>query len=237
MLPSLPRAAPPTAYRGLPVRKLKSWMAELADRRAPVARCDPRTPLIVIPVTPDARSDIRHATDAELVRQALQGSDQAFGEIVRRYQDLLYRHAERMTGRQDDAEDVVQSAFIKAHRNLRKCRDPERVGAWLFRIGANTCKDFLKSKRVSIPVDQMPGLPATDRDPEREVEMGRVRHEIERALQSLPVEQREAFLMKHVEGWSYYEMSETLDVSVPALKMRVHRAREELQVLLQSYGS
>ena len=78
---------------------------------------------------------------------------------------------------------------------------------------------------------------ATEGNPEREVEMGRVSDEIERALQNLPVEQREAFLMKHVEGWSYHEMSETLDVSVPALKMRVHRAREELQVLLQSYGS
>jgi len=188
-------------------------------------------------VTPDARSEIRHSSDAELVHQALQGSDRAFGEIVRRYQDLLYRHAERMTGRQDDAEDVVQSAFIKAHRNLRRCRDPERVGAWLFRIGANTCKDFLKSKRTYIPVDQLPGLLATAGDPEREVEMGRVRDQIERALQSLPVEQREAFLMKHVEGWAYHEMSETLKVSVPALKMRVHRAREELQALLQSYGS
>ncbi len=203
----------------------------------PAARCDLWTLPIVILVTRDARSDIRNATDTELVRQALDGSDRAFGEIVRRYQDLLYRHAVRMTGRQDDAEDVVQSAFIKAHRNLRKCRDPERVGAWLFRIGANACKDFLKSKRVTIPFDQMPGLLSNDGDPERDAEMGRVRGEIERALQSLPVEQREAFLMKHVEGWSYDEMSETLDVSVPALKMRVHRAREELQVLLQSYGS
>jgi RNA polymerase sigma-70 factor (ECF subfamily) len=188
-------------------------------------------------VKPDARSDIRNVSDAELVGQALRGSDRAFGELVRRYQDLLYRHAERMTGRVDDAEDVVQSAFIKAHRNLRKCRDPERVGAWLFRIGANACKDHVKSRRSTVQVENVPGLVATDGDPEREADLGRVRDEIEMALQSLPVEQREAFLMKHVEGWSYVEMSETLDVSVPALKMRVHRAREELQVLLQSYGS
>ena len=200
-------------------------------------RCDPRTLRLVILVKPDARSDIRHVSDAELVSQTLHGSDRAFGELVRRYQDLLYRHAERMTGRQDDAEDVVQSAFIKAHRNLRKCRDPERVGAWLFRIGANACKDFLKSKRATVPVDTMTGLASTDGDPEREAELGVVRSDIEQALGSLPVEQREAFLMKHVEGWSYAEMSETLDISVPALKMRVHRAREELQVLLQSYGS
>jgi len=142
-----------------------------------------------------------------------------------------------MTGRPDDAEDVVQSAFIKAHRNLRKCRDPERVGAWLFRIASNASKDYLKSRRVTVPVENVSGLAATDGDPEREVSLGRVRSEIELALQSLPVEQREAFLMKHVEGWSYVEMSETLQVSVSALKMRVHRAREELQVLLQSHGS
>ncbi len=168
---------------------------------------------------------------------ALRGSDQAFGEIVRRYQDLLYRHAERMTGRQDEAEDVVQSAFIKAHRNLAKCRDRERVGAWLFRIGANACKDFLKSKRATVPVDDLPGLPSPGDGPDRESELGRVRNDIERALQRLPLEQREAFLMKHVEGWSYAEMAEAMEVSVPALKMRVHRAREELQVLLREYGS
>jgi len=183
------------------------------------------------------RSEIRNETDAELVRQALQGSDRAFGELVRRYQDLLYRHAVRMTGRADDAEDVVQSAFIKAHRSLRKCRDHDRVGAWLFRIGANACKDFLKSRRATVPVHEAGDLEAPHGNPERETELGRVREEIDRALQSLAVEQREAFLMKHVEGWSYTEMAETLNVSVPALKMRVHRARDELQGLLRTYGT
>jgi RNA polymerase sigma-70 factor (ECF subfamily) len=187
-------------------------------------------------VNPIRGLEIRQVTDAELVRDALQGSDRAFGELVRRYQDLLFRHAERMTGRQDDAEDVVQSAFIKAHRSLDRCRDPERVGAWLFRIGANVCKDFLKSRRATVSLEQVPGLPATADDPQREAEMGSMRDQIERALQSLGVEQREAFVMKHVEGWSYVEMAEALSVSVPALKMRVHRAREELQVLLESYG-
>lgn len=181
---------------------------------------------------PDARSEIKHETDAELVRRALTGSDPAFGELVRRYQDLLYRHAVRMTGTPDDAADAVQSAFIKAHRSLRRCRDPERVGAWLFRIGANTCKDLLKSRRTTVPVEDVHGLEAEAGNPEREVERHRVRSEIDRALAALAVEQREAFVMKHVEGWSYTEMSETLGVSVPALKMRVHRAREELQALL-----
>lgn len=181
-------------------------------------------------------ADIRQLTDAELVEASLRGSDPAFAELVRRYQDLLFRHAERMTGRPDDAEDVVQAAFIKAHRSLRSCRDPERVGAWLFRIGANACKDFMKSRRrSSVPLDEIPGLSSDDDGPEREALLGTVRGEIEKALQSLAQEQREAFLMKHVEGWSYTDMAENLGVSVSALKMRVHRAREELQVLLESY--
>jgi RNA polymerase sigma-70 factor (ECF subfamily) len=141
-----------------------------------------------------------------------------------------------MTGNPDDAADAVQSAFIKAHRGLRRCRDPERVGAWFFRIGANACKDFLKSKRQTVPVEEAHGLVAEEGNPESEAERSRVRSDIERALDTLPVEQKEAFVMKHVEGWSYTEMSEILEASVPALKMRVHRAREELQGLLRSHA-
>ncbi len=176
---------------------------------------------------------LRERSDAELVQGSLAGSDGAFGELVRRYQDLLYRHAERMTGRPDEAEDVVQASFIKAHRRLASCRDPERVGAWLFRICANACKDHLKLRRSDgVALDEVPGLVGDD-GPDRALARSDLRREIESALRRLGDEQREAFLMKHVEGLSYEEMAEVLEASVPALKMRVHRAREELQVLLE----
>lgn len=182
--------------------------------------------------------DIRHLADAELVQASLEGSDRAFAELVRRYQDLLYRHAVRMTGRPDDAEDAVQAAFIKAHRNLRYCRNRDRFGAWLFRIGANACKDQLKSKhRRAVSLDDVSGLTAREGNPEDERDRGALGRRIELALRRLPDDQREAFLMKHVEGWSYTEMADCLGVSVPALKMRVHRAREELQELLEGHGT
>ena len=207
-----------------------------ASRPGHRAECDGSGPRVVHQVKPDTRCDIRQQSDAELVEASLRGSDQAFAELIHRYQDLLYRHAERMMGTVDDAEDVVQAAFIKAHRSLRNCRNPDRVGAWFFRIGANTCKDFLKARRrTTISLDDVPGLHATGGNPEHEVELGHVRKEIDRALRSLPDDQREAFLMKHVEGWSYDDMAECLGVSISALKMRVHRARDELQTLLQSY--
>lgn len=155
---------------------------------------------------------------------------------MRRYKDALYRYAERMTGRSDDAADVVQQAFIKGFRNLERCRDPERVGGWLFRIAVNLCKDHLKGRvKREVPLESGEPLRATRGLPEEGVERAEIREEIYRALQALSDEQREAFVLKHVEGWSYEEMAEKLDVSVPALKMRVHRARDQLQELLEHY--
>jgi RNA polymerase sigma-70 factor (ECF subfamily) len=141
-----------------------------------------------------------------------------------------------MTGRSDDAADVVQQTFIKGFRSLDRCRDPERVGGWLFRIAVNLCKDQLKGRRKrEVPLEASAPLRATRDLPEEGAERAEIREEIYKALQALGDEQREAFVLKHVEGWSYEEMAEKLEVSVPALKMRVHRAREQLQGLLEHY--
>lgn len=175
----------------------------------------------------------RQRTDSELVRDTLDGSEQAYAELVRRYQDLLYRHAERMAGSPDEAEDIVQRAFIKAYRNLATCQNPDHVGAWMFRITANACKDHLKSRRGDgVAIEDVPGLAGEAGNPERALELLDLRSRIDSALHRLPADQREAFVMKHVEGMSYQEMGELLGASVPALKMRVHRARDDLQELL-----
>ncbi len=179
-----------------------------------------------------SRSDVgeERESDAELVARAMAGSDAAFSVLVDRYNDLLYRHAERMLGQADDAEDVVQSAWIKAFRNLGKCRDPERFGAWIFRIGANACKDAIKAKRRgNVPLDSVAELESGDGNTAIRVDQ---RRRLASALARLPADQREAFLLKHLEGWSYEEMADQLGVRVSALKMRVHRAREELQIFL-----
>ena len=103
----------------------------------------------------------------------------------------------------------------------------------MFRITANACKDHLKSRRSDgVAIEDVPGLAGEAGNPERALEQLDLRSRIDSALRRLPVDQREAFVMKHVEGMSYQEMGELLGVSVPALKMRVHRAREDLQELL-----
>jgi len=175
-------------------------------------------------------------TDAQVVRDVLSGDQDAFRLLVRRYGGVLYNHAVRMVGSQDEAADLVQRALVSGYRKLSSCRDPERVGAWLFRILSNLTKDFLRSpRRGDLPLDKLPEVPEPAGGPFDSAHRQEVRNRLQAALGQLTPEQREAFVLKHVEGRSYEEMATFLDVSPASLKMRVHRAREALRVLLEDF--
>ncbi len=190
----------------------------------------------VFRIGPESLPPASKPDDAEVVGAVLAGDREAYGILIGRYEDVLYRYAERMTGQPDAAADVVQRTFIKAFRNLGRCRERGRVGGWMFRIAVNVCKDELKGRASrEVPLEAASAEVATRGRPDDRIEQAEVREEIYRALQTLGVEQREAFVLKHVEGWSYEEMAEKIGVSVPALKMRVYRARSRLQQLLESY--
>ncbi|MBI3790905.1 MAG: RNA polymerase sigma factor [Gemmatimonadetes bacterium] len=169
--------------------------------------------------------------DQELINRILAGESELFSILIRRYSDPLYRHALGMTGSPDVAEDILQSSFIKAFNHLAEVRG--RFDAWLFRIVANGCKDWLKNIRrthLSYDEDDQPSSYAT---PEEDLDRTELRTDLDQALAHLAPSLREAFVMKHVEGRSYEEMAELLHTTVGALKMRVHRAREALQALLE----
>jgi len=169
--------------------------------------------------------------DQEIISRVLAGSKDSFGILITRYSDPLYRHALGMTGSPDVAEDILQASFIKAYQHLGEVRG--RFDAWVFRIVANSCKDWLKNIRrthVSYEEDDQPSAFST---PEEEMDRNELRTDLEYALERLPESLREAFVMKHVEGRSYEEMAVLLETTVGALKMRVHRAREALQALLE----
>ena len=177
-------------------------------------------------------------TDAELIGRVLGGDTDSFEDLVRRYQTSLHRYALGMLGDRDVATDVVQDGFIKAYTQLGACRDTSRFDSWLFRIVRNAALDRLKSRsRKSVPIEDIVAF-APDRDgPETRLENAELGREVWAALERLPEIQREAFLLKHVEGLSYEEIAERLQVSISALKMRVKRAREELQESLRSLSS
>lgn len=179
---------------------------------------------------------MQETDDAAVVSRVLAGERQAFGMLVARHQDLLYRHALRMTRESDAAADLVQVAFVKAYVQLDRCRDPARFGAWAFRILANQAKDWLKSRRrrdLSLDATSQDVRMQSADDPARDVERDELRALLDEALATLPPALREAFVLKHVEGLAYDEMALIMDVSIPALKMRVHRARQMLQDALQ----
>jgi RNA polymerase sigma-70 factor (ECF subfamily) len=175
-------------------------------------------------------------TDAQVVRDILSGERDAFRLLVRRYGGVLYNHAYRMVGSQDEASDLVQRALVNGFRKLSSCREPDRVGAWLFRILSNLAKDHQRSpRRGDISLDRLPEIPERDGDPLESAHRGEIRERLDAALAKLTPDQREAFVLKHVEGRSYEEMAAVLDVSPASLKMRVHRAREALKEYLEDY--
>ena len=169
--------------------------------------------------------------DQAVIDRVLAGDRDAFGILIERYSDPLYRHAYGMTGSADVAEDILQVSFIKAFHHLGEVRG--RFDAWVFRIVANGCKDWLKNIRRTHLSYEEDDQPSGYETPDEELDRGEIRRDLDRALAALPSSLREAFVMKHVEGRSYEEMADLLDTTVGALKMRVHRAREALQKLLE----
>jgi len=177
--------------------------------------------------TPVDQSEV----DQQIIGEVLAGNREAFAVLVGRYSDPLYRHALGMTGSPDVAEDILQTSFIKAYQHLAEVRG--RFDAWLFRSLANGCKDWLQHIRrthVSYDEDDQPSGYST---PDEDLDRAELRTDLDGALSTLAPSLREAFVMKHVEGRSYEEMADLLATTVGALKMRVHRAREALQALLE----
>ncbi len=169
-------------------------------------------------------------SDGAVVRRVLAGEVAQYRILVERYRAEFGRYALAAVGDRDAAEDAMQEAFIRAFDALATCREPERFGAWFFRILTNQCRNAVARRRETVSLDDLdpPGRDRADAALDRE-ELGAA---LEAALARLTPEQREAFVMKHVEGRSYEEMAEMLGVGVDALKMRVHRARDAMRAMM-----
>ena len=214
-----------------------------ASGSAPAALSDTRESRysVVVKTTEQPAQVADQDTDQLIIQRVLAGQRDAFQTLITRYSDPLYRHALCMTGSPDVAEDILQLSFIKAYQHLAEVRG--RFDAWVFRIVANGCKDWLKNiRRSHLSYDE--DDQRSDRHLKRPIiarlrgnrhllDRSELRGDLDKALSTLPSSLREAFIMKHVEGRSYEGMADLLGTTVGALKMRVHRAREALQALLE----
>lgn len=179
-------------------------------------------------------------TEDQLLAQAASGERGAQSALFETYRTAAYAVAMRITGRREDALDVVQDAFIKVFAQLRQRKSGSSFRAWLLRIVANQAIDLTRSRRVrrTISIHQhrddeggsAPELPA--RDERSNADDSELRRRLENAIQSLPIEQRAAFSLYASGALSYGEIATILDVPLGTVMSRLHHARKKLHGLL-----
>jgi len=179
------------------------------------------------------------ASDAALVAQTLAGDGDTFRVLVERHSSKVFRLAYRLTGREEDAEDIVQETFLRAFRYLRTFDDRAVFSTWLYRIATNHALDTLRARRrrtaesLSAPdANSTPladRLPSSDPGPERLAVGARQSERIRAALDDLTPQERAAFTLRHFEGRTIEEIRETLDISANAAKHAVFRAVQKMR--------
>ena len=172
--------------------------------------------------------------DDALVRAAQRGDRDAFGTLVSRHAQSILSVVSRMLG-PSDAEDVAQEAFIAAYKALPRFHFDSKFSTWLYRIAVNKCTDTLRSRRsdtTSLDAESdssaMAWQVADEETPHSTLEQAELAWELDRQIQALPHLYRESFVLKHIEGLGYEEMSAILGVNRDTLKMRVYKARTML---------
>ena len=181
-----------------------------------------------------------------LVQAAKRGDDSAFEELVRRYDRNVFRIAQHITQNREDAEDVVQEAFLKAYGNLAQFQEQSKFYTWLVRIAVNEALMKLRRRKpertVSLDEDiktEDDSLPREIADwspnPEQQYTQAELREILSKTIQGLPPGFRTVFVLRDVEGLSTEETAAALELSVPAVKSRLLRARLQLRERLTRY--
>src|ERR1043166_4647559 len=186
------------------------------------------------------------ATEAAAVlARARQGDSDAFRALVERHSRSVFRLAYRMTGNEQDAEDVVQESFLRAYRQLGKFDERASFGTWLYRIAANCSLDTVRSRKrrsesIAPPQESTPEaqdpvmhLPDTRPTPERSALSSEVRERVTQAMEELSATERTAFVLRHFEGMRIEELSQVLQCQPGAAKHSVFRAVQKLRRALE----
>jgi RNA polymerase sigma-70 factor, ECF subfamily len=182
-------------------------------------------------------------TDAALVQRVRDGDRSAFGELVKRYQSRVYRLAMRFTKSPDEALEVLQETFLNVFRKLDGFRAESAFSSWLYRITVNTSLMHLRKGRSGpqeVPLEDLPAsLGPVAEDWSGRADSAALRDEarklIQEAVDELPEKYRTVFLLRDVEDLSTEEVAEILEITVPTVKTRLHRARLHLRDRLAGY--
>lgn len=179
--------------------------------------------------------------DIELVKQTLQGNEEGFEKLVKKYQDKVYTLCYRYSGNDEDAYDLAQEAFIKAYRSLGTFKGSSRFGTWLYRITTNVCLDEIRRKKRRIQVQSLDQpVEGADGEMTRIVlddtlpidalyEQQEQAQYIQSLLMQMKPEHRMVLLLKDIMEFSYEEIAQMLNISSGTIKSRLSRARDLLR--------
>ena len=175
-----------------------------------------------------------------VLARARQGDSDAFRTLVERHSRSVFRLAFRMTGNEQDAEDVVQESFLRAYRQLGRFESRANFGTWLYRIAANCSVDLMRARQArhdqvrGEPLETAAELPAAEMpNPERLAESAEIDRQVQNALALMSPLERAAFTLRHYEGRSIHEIGKALGLGTSAAKHSVFRAVKKLRQALQ----
>lgn len=178
--------------------------------------------------------------DHRLIAECLRGRTAAFGELVRRYQDRLYNTVYRLVDSAEDAQDVVQDAFLHAYQSLESFKGDAQFFTWLYRIAVNAAISLRRKRKAVVRIDGGGGESAIEPQDESDtirpghgLEQAEQEQRVQAALSQLSQEHRAVLVMKDMEGMKYEQMAELLGVPIGTIRSRLHRARLELRELLE----
>jgi RNA polymerase sigma-70 factor, ECF subfamily len=184
--------------------------------------------------------------DVALVERARAGDLAAFDQLVRQYERQVFRIAQHITQNREDAQDVVQDAFFKAYQKLEQFQGNSKFYTWLVRIAVNEALMRLRKRRTAKTVSMDEDVQTEDgslpRDfadwspnPEQQYKQAELKEILQKTIQGLPPGFRTVFTLRDVEGLSTEETAEALNLSIPAVKSRLLRARLQLRERLSRY--
>ena len=180
-------------------------------------------------------------SDEELVELAVSENSEAFGEIVRRWERKIFALCFGMLGREDDAGDAAQEAFIAAYRNLKNFRGEAKVSSWLHRIAVNQCLTIKRRQKTRAEdfldtddgADERTFVAAAHYSPARVTEKGERLKIVRQAVGALPGDLRQVIVMKEFQEMTFQEISETLELPLSTVKSRLYNALKQLRMKLE----
>jgi RNA polymerase sigma-70 factor (ECF subfamily) len=202
---------------------------------------------------PHEQADSSNPPDEVLIARAKQRDFEAFETLIARYQDKVYRLAFRFVRNETEAKEIVQDTLLSVWRKLDSFKGDSQFGSWLFRVTANAALMRLRSQRrhAEVSTEELPAgfldtqVPSYgqvtgqgenwSKRPDDEMQSGELRQEIQKAVDALPEIYRTVFLVRDVDGLSTEETAEALELSIPTVKTRLHRARMALREAIAAH--